>query len=358
MAFLAGVSLAAVTALSVSGVAGSGTVPARAPVAAATAGTAQRATTVAVAVGSGHAGTGPGGNAAACTAYAYQAIRAHVRITGIPAACRGLSPGQVSLAASTAIRMAAGTGTKSAVRRRAGSAEPWVNALLGLGSTAPAPAGDSGALSGGAATAGGSRIGFSEVAAQVGGLAAWLAAAASGGWALLRWWLATGGLGFLGGLRRLRRGSGTAAPPFVTIGHFGFGLLGLLLWAIFMITGSAPLAWVCVAMLGPVAGLGMGVLLLGLPSPRGPAAEQSAAANAAAASRAAAGGGGPAVAAVMSADGTARGGTAVLGTRADPLRSVPSRRSGGGLPVAAIAAHGVFATATLMFVILAAIGAG
>lgn len=360
MAFLAGVSLAVFTAVSVSGLAGSGTVPAGAPAAAPAAGTAQRATTVAVVLRSGQAGTGTGtgGNAAACTAYALQAIRAHVRITGIPAACRGLSPGQVSLAASKAIRMAAGTGTKSAVRRRAGTAEPWVDALLGLGPTAPAPAGGGGALAGRPAAAGGTRIGFSEVAAQVGGLVAWLAAAASGGWALFRWWLATGGLGFLGGLRRLRRGSGTAAPPFVTLGHFGFGLLGLLLWAVFMITGSAPLAWVCVALLGPVAGLGMGALLLGLPSPRGPAGEQSAAAHAVTASRGAVGGSRPTAAALMSSDGAVRGGTAVLGARADPLPSVPSRRPGGGPPVAVIAAHGAFATATLMFVILAAIGAG
>lgn len=322
----------------------------------ATAGAASASTTAAVSVtGPGPADTG--GSAAACTQYAYQAIRAHVKITGIPAACRGLRPGQVSLSASTAIRMVAGTGAKSLVRRRAGEAEPWVAALLGLGPLTSAPADDSGALSSGVPVAGGSRVVFSEVATQVGGLIAWLATAASGGWALLRWWLATGG-GFLGGLRRLRRGSGTAAPPFVTIGHFGFGLLGLLLWAVFVVTGSAPLAWACVALLGPITGLGMGVLLLGLPSPRGPAGAETAASDAATVSRRLDDGSRPAAVALTSANGTVRGGTAVLSAPADQLPGVLSRRSRGRLPVVAIAVHGVFATAALMFVILAAIGAG
>jgi hypothetical protein len=296
-----------------------------------------------------------GGSIAACTAYAYSAIRARVRVTGVPADCRRLSPGQVSFAASTAIRMASGSGTKSAVRRRAGQAAPWVSALLG-----PAPVGPEGSPAGSAAgsagtTAGaGSRIGFSETVAQFGGLFAWLAAAASGGWIVLRWWLAGGGLGGRRGLRRMLHGSASAAPPAVTVAHVGLGLFGLVLWAIFMITGSAPLAWACVCLVGPIAGLGMTVLLLGLPSPqvRTHGADSAAALS------------GHMLLSdntVLSGNGVlaaadARAGTALRQAPAGPLPS--ARRRPGGMPVVAIAAHGVFITVAIMFVILAAIGAG
>ena len=300
---------------------------------------------------------GGGGSVAACTAYADQAIRSRVRVTGIPAACRGLSPGEISFAASTAIRIASGTGTKSAVRKRAGEAAPWVNALLGPVPVAP---GAQPAVSGGASAGGsggtGSRIGFSETVAKAGGLAAWLAAAASGGWALLRWWLAAGGLGLRGGLRRLRRRTATAAPSVVSIGHVSLALTGLLLWTVFVITGWVPLAWTCASLLAPVAGLGMGLLLLGLPSP-GPAAGDEDAAPAPATDQPrspvvqpAAGGGLPA------AGGP---GTAVLEASPGAPRARVSRwRGEARQPVVAIVAHGIFAATALSFVLLAAIGAG
>jgi hypothetical protein len=351
-------------------------------------GTASASTTAVVRAAGPEAaalGDSGGGSVAACTAYAYQAIRAHIRITGVPAACRGLSPGEVSFAATTAIRMASGTGTKSAVRKRAGEASPWVNALLGPAPVSPAgPASGSSAGSSGGGGAG-SRIGFSETLAKVGGLLAWLAAAASGGWILLRWWLAGGALGVRRHLRRLLHGSASAAPPGVTVAHVGLGLSGLVLWSIFMATGLVPLAWVCVFLLGPIAGLGMTVLLLGLPSPRAQAGGDGAALVAgSAAGRPAAASGldgaappgntvftgntvltGNAVftgntvftgnAVLASED--ARGGTAVLEAGAGPP-SAARRRSRGGMPVVAIAAHGVFITVAMMFIILAAIGAG
>jgi hypothetical protein len=311
-----------------------------------------------------------GGSVAACTAYAYQAIRARVRVNGIPAACRGLSPSQVTFAASTAIRTASGGGAKSAWRKQAGVASPWVSSLLSgpapATPTAPPGGGSAGAIGSAGGTGGdGSRIGFSDTIAQFGGLLAWLAAAASGGWILLRWWLAGGGLGVRRGLRRLLHGSPSAAPPAVTVAHVGLGLLGLVLWALFMITGSAPLAWACVCLLLPLAGLGMSVLLLGLPNPRDRAGEESAGEESAGGKRAGAGSGGagstgpargPAVA-VIPPYAAVPAGTAVLEAPAGPPPS-PSRLSRGGMPVAAIAAHGVFITVAIMFVILAAIGAG
>ena len=99
--------------------------------------------------------------------------------------------------------------------------------------------------------------GVSELAAQVGALLAWLAAAASGGLVLARWLRAGGS--------PLRR-TATAAPPAVILGHVSGGLLGLVLWAAFMLSGWAVLAWIALGLLAPVAGVGMAVLVLGLPA--------------------------------------------------------------------------------------------
>jgi len=101
-----------------------------------------------------------------------------------------------------------------------------------------------------------------------------------------------------------------AAPPAVILGHAGAGALGLVLWALFMLSGWAALAWIALGMLAPVAGLGMGVLLLGLPS---------------------------------------------------PVRSSGGARSAGRrprIPVLAIATHGLFAVTVLLLVLMATIGAG
>ena len=100
--------------------------------------------------------------------------------------------------------------------------------------------------------------GVGESAAKAGALLAWLATAASGGLVLVRWLLAGG--------NPLRR-SATAAPPAVILGHVGAGALGLVLWVSFMLSGAVALAWTALAILAPVAGLGMSVLLLGLPGP-------------------------------------------------------------------------------------------
>jgi hypothetical protein len=127
----------------------------------------------------------------------------------------------------------------------------------------PAPAGGAGTgqvgpSSGGAA--GGSLLGGgSELAVTIAALLGWLITASSGGYVVVRWWRAGG---------RLRRRTVTAVPPVVMPGHAGLGLLGLVLWTVFAATGSPTLAWVSVGLLAPVAGLGMSVLVIGLPSPR------------------------------------------------------------------------------------------
>jgi hypothetical protein len=102
----------------------------------------------------------------------------------------------------------------------------------------------------------------------------------------------------------------TAAPPAVILGHAGAGALGLVLWTCFTLSGWAALGWIALGVLAPVAGLGMGVLLLGLPGPVRPD----------------------------------------IGARS------PGRRA--RVPVLVIVAHGLFAVTTLLLVLMAAIGAG
>jgi len=260
-----------------------------------------------------------GGTVRACAAYAYRAIERHQAVTGMPAACAGLSRAQVNQAASTAIRQASGSGPKSAWRKQAGLAAPWVTGLLtgqvpasGHPGGAAGPAGPGGSLLGGA----------SELSVKVSALLAWLATAASGGYILIRWLLAGGSL---------RRRNPTAAPPAVIAGHAGSGVFGLVLWIAFMATGATALAWIALGIMAPVAGLGMGVLMLGLPAPR-PAASVAAA--------------------PVPAPGGAGAVTATLTAPAAAIR--PRSR----IPVLAIAAHGVFATTALLLVLLATVGAG
>jgi len=260
----------------------------------------------------------------ACTAYAYRAIQRHEVVTVMPAACGGLSRAQVNQAASTAIRQAAGSGSKSTSRTQAASAEPWVTVLL----TGPVPA------TGGPPPAASPRGGpgsllspGSELAVKIAALAAWLITAASGGYVLVHW-LRVGG--------RLRRRADTAVPPVVVLGHAGLGLVGLVLWTVFAATGWVAVAWVAAGLLAPVAGLGMSVLVIGLPSPR-PAGEAA-----------------PAPAEPVPAGTT---GTSVLA--APPATAAPApARPGGRQPVLVIALHGLFAATVLALVLTAAVGAG
>ena len=78
----------------------------------------------------GPAAHGPAVSAAGCTAVAYRAIRAHERLTSAPAQCQALTPSQRNAAVGLAIRMASGTGGKSARRRQAAAAAAYVSALI------------------------------------------------------------------------------------------------------------------------------------------------------------------------------------------------------------------------------------
>jgi manganese efflux pump family protein len=167
------------------------------------------------------------------------------------------------------------------------------------------------------------------LAVQIAALIAWLITAASGGYVLVHW-LRAGG--------RLRRRAATAVPPAVLLGHPALGLLGLVLWTVFVATGWVALAWVATGLLVPVAGLGMAVLVIGLPSPRPATSELATAPEE------------PVPA------GTA--GIAVLVAPPAPPAAPAPARSRGRPPVLVIALHGLFAATLSLLVITAAAGAG
>jgi hypothetical protein len=254
-----------------------------------------------------------GGSLRACEDYARTAIERHQVATSTPAACRGLTRAEVSQAASAAIRMTETRGSKPVLRREAIAAARWVRAMFAgpVPATGPvassAPAGQPATGQSAASPVDGLGLGgVSELAAKVAALLAWLATAASGGFVLARWLLAGGSP-----LRRTM----TAAPPAVILGHVGAGAGGLVLWVSFMLSGWVPLAWTALAVLAPVAGLGMGVLLLGLPGPVRPRTE-----------------------------------TRAFGARAAGRRT--------RIPVLAVVGHGAFAATALLLVLMATIGAG
>ncbi len=88
-------------------------------------------------------------------------------------------------------------------------------------------------------------------------------------------------------------------------GHVGLAVTGLGVWIAFVLTAAPVLAWLGVGLIVLIAGLGMGALSAALPDP-------------------------------------GRG-------------QLPG---GAGLPVTVIAVHGMLATAVILLVLLAAIGAG
>lgn len=125
--------------------------------------------------------------------------------------------------------------------------------------------------------------------------------------ALVAWFFtAAAGTRLLAGLLAVRgprgRRQGSAGLVAATVlSHFGLAVAGLVLWIAFVITGTPGLAWLGVGLIVLIAGLGMGALSAALPEPGPPKA---------------------------------------------------------GLPVIIIAIHGLLATATILLVLLAAIGAG
>ncbi|MDA8320339.1 MAG: hypothetical protein M0030_11110 [Actinomycetota bacterium] len=261
-------------------------------------------------------------SAAACTRVAVQAVRHRATLTGLPAPCRGLLPGELHAAAVAAVDQVAGTGRKVIRRHRAAQASARLAVLVtaAQNATRPRP---------GQPNSGGANA-FAPVAPAPGsislGAAAlldWLAAALTGGWLLLGWLRH-------GGMRRRR--TPTGLPPAVILGHFALAVTGLLAWIGYLASGVIAVAWVATALLLPVGGLGIATLTLAIPE-TGRAARPAAAAATGGAALAA--GSGPAAAPAA---------LALAGPRPK-------------MPTMMIAAHGVFAFTTIMLAILATIEA-
>jgi len=255
--------------------------------------------------GAVHQGTVHQGTVQACANYGVRAIEQHIMVTRRPAACQGLSNAQLNQAVGQAIYRVAGGRPKAAWRRRAAQASVWLARLVSPPQDTAVPRPPGYPLAGSSAPP---RPG-SNAALDFAALCAWILAAGSGSY-ILGGWIAHGGI------RRLRAG-GAGLSPAVIFGHFGLATAGLLVWIGYLATDEAGLAWAAVGLLLPVAGLGMAMVTIGLSGERPEAVAV------------------PAVGPRL--------------TQAAPARP--------RMPVLLVVGHGLLAAATILLVLLAALGA-
>jgi hypothetical protein len=164
-------------------------------------------------------------------------------------------------------------------------------------------------------------------------LISWLITVGLGSWMMARWITR-------GGFRRARL-SKAGLPPSLIFTHFGLAVAGLLVWGAYLATGLAAAAWAGCLLLLPVAGLGMALLILWLP-------ERSLVATTVPAATV------PAAQAVPA--GATAGTGAVPGANAAADAAGPRPPAARHPPVLIVAAHGVFAVATILLALLAAVG--
>lgn len=249
--------------------------------------------------------------AESCTRFAISAIKRHITITGLPAACRGLTRAQVNSAAGAALAATFGHPHKVIIaREHQQELRPLL--LHPVGTFPPLPK-----LPPLSPLAAPSSSGppFALVA-----LVTWLITVGLGGVMMARW-IARGGL--------RRRGRGRARfLPALNFAHLGLAVTGLAAWIIYLVTGLTSVAWIACVLLLPVAGLGMALVSRWFP-------ERSFADVAVSAAQA-----------VPVAAGTAPAPASV-----DPPRARHP-------PALIVATHVAFATATILFTVLAAIGPG
>jgi hypothetical protein len=146
---------------------------------------------------------------------------------------------------------------------------------------------------------------------DIAALVSWVLTAI-GGFTMLGMWISRGGQ---------RQGSHTRLSPGLVFGHFGLAAVGLVLWIVYVLTDSAAIGWIALALLVPVAALGFTMLARWIPTYR-----------------------------------TAR-------TPAHTGAQAAGETSGSALPerafpVPVVAAHGVLAVVTVVLVLLADLGVG
>lgn len=287
----------------------------------------------------------PHGTVRSCAAYGVHAIEHRIKVTWKPAPCQGLSKAEVNQAVAMAVIRVAGDAPKAVRRKRAAEVAPYLRYLV---TTLPPAASSFPVGSGSTGTSGRDRP--MDVAALI----AWVVAAGSGAY-VLGTWLAHGGT-----LRRRAGSISTGTPPTVLFGHFGLALTGLVIWLAYLVTGWAALAWVAVAVLLPVAGLGMATLAIGLPGRRDVAAERHVGDPGSAADVGVARpGSGGSDKAGIGTPGTIRTATATgRGVRTGPadLDTAGAVSVRARLSPLVIAIHGVLAVTTMILVVLAALG--
>ena len=277
---------------------------------------------------------------ASCYAFAVQALSQHVTVTSVPPACTGLTHEQINLAVDRAIRAVVGPHRKVVARRLAHEEAAYLSYLVTVvPPRAPAPPVPSLATP------------PSRLPLQLAALAAWAVTAAAGTW-LLAGWIAHGGL-----RRRYARVAGV--PRAVIVGHFTLALTGLAVWIAFLATGVPALAWASVAVVLSVAGLGMATLAGGLPEERQPSdglPEERQPSDGPPEERQPSDGPPDPRPAVAGPPGTRPAGT---GSASTGLRTARTAAIGvpAGRPLTVIALHGALAAATILLVVLAAIGA-
>jgi hypothetical protein len=256
-----------------------------------------------------------------CAEFGITAIKHRVTVTSLPAACRGLTKAQVNLAVGQALyAMTSNVHGKAQRRARARQLSPLLGRLV---TAVPAQRGQPTAPAPAAGRASGPALGLAA-------LISWLITVGLGSWMMARWITR-------GGFRRARL-SKAGLPPSLIFTHFGLAVAGLLAWSVYLATGLAAAAWTGCALLLPVAGLGMALVSLWLP-------ESSPATATVPAAQAVPAGGG-----AVPAAGTAAG----AGTEPGPVSPdpPPARHP----PALIVAAHGVFAVATILFALLATVG--
>jgi manganese efflux pump family protein len=286
-----------------------------------------------------------------CAEFGITAIKHRVTVTSLPAACRGLTRAQVNLAVGQALyAMTSNVHGKAERRARARELSPLLGRLV---TTVPAQRSLPSAPAPAAGHASGPSLGLAA-------LISWLITVGLGSWMMARWITR-------GGFRRARL-SQAGLPPSLIFTHFGLAVAGLLAWGAYLATGLAAAAWTGCVLLLPVAGLGMALVSLWLPE-RSLATATVAATQAVPAGAGATPGASPAPGVVAPAGmGTAPGAGMAPGAGTAPGVGTPPGAGTAPGPVGPdppparhpptliVAAHGVFAVATILFALLAAVG--
>jgi hypothetical protein len=188
------------------------------------------------------------GSAYSCYQFAVRAIQQRVTVTTTPAACQGLSPLEVNVAVSRAVRAEA-AGVHGLPERRK-IIDSDIRYVAGMERAVPSPTATGQAPPGqappGQAPPG--QASPSRAALSLAALVAWLSTASLGLSMMARW------------ITRIRWRDvehGLVRWPVRNFVHSGAALAGLLVWISYLAAGLTAVAWVACGLLLVVASFGM-----------------------------------------------------------------------------------------------------